>query len=345
MKTLLRTALLALFAATGPAHAEITKAMVLDFSDLDGWEADNHAEALKAFLSTCPDMVEPDWVSLCAMALNPTNPKTFFELFFRPILIEDGFDPLLTGYFEPELNGARLPSSIYKYPVYRPPVHLDSGWPSRRDIDTTDVMKGRGYEIVYVDDPVALFFAQVQGSARVNMRNGGTIRLGYAAANGYQYRSIGQELVRRGIYEPHQVSAEVIGNWVRRNPAQGRELLWHSPSYVFFTELDRIEDTDGPLGAMNWPLTALRSIAVDSEFIPLGAPVWVEKDGVLNLRRIMIAQDRGSAIKGAQRADIFVGTGDVAGKVAGSIRDTGRLIMLAPIQRAYAIAADVEANQ
>ena len=137
----------------------------------------------------------------------------------------------------------------------------------------------------------------------------------------------------------------MIGNWVRRNPAQGRELLWHSPSYVFFTELDRIEDTDGPLGAMNWPLTALRSIAVDSEFIPLGAPVWVEKDGVLNLRRIMIAQDRGSAIKGAQRADIFVGTGDVAGKVAGSIRDTGRLIMLAPIQRAYAIAAEVEANQ
>ncbi|MDG1432334.1 MAG: MltA domain-containing protein [Paracoccaceae bacterium] len=340
MTKILRTVLFALFAVTGPLEAEVQSAQVLTFDQLEGWDDDDHAAALDIFLQTCPDMVEPDWNSICAMALNPTNPKVFFELFFRPILVSDGADPLFTGYFEPELFGSRVQTGRYQYPVYGPPKHIEGKWPSRREVETTDVMRGRGLEIVWVDDLGALFFAQIQGSARVRLTDGSSIRLGYAAANGYNYRSVGLEMVKRGIYQAHEVSADVIGNWVKRNPTDGPELLRHNPSYVFFAEVTKTKNHQGPLGAMNWPLTALRTIAVDPEYVPLGAPVWIEKDGALKLRRIMIAQDKGSAIKGAQRADIFVGTGVVAGQVAGKIRDTGRLIMLTPIQRAYAMVEE-----
>ena len=340
MTNLLRTALFALFAVTGPVQAEIQSVEVLDFDQLDGWDDDDHAAALETFLQTCPDMQEPDWNSLCAIALNPTNPKLFFELFFRPVMISDGSDPLFTGYFEPELSGSRVETPEYRYPVYGPPTDIQGRWPSRREIETTDVMKGKGLEIVWVNDLGALFFAQIQGSTRVKLTDGSSIRLGYAAANGYNYRSVGQEMVRRGIYQPHEVSAEVIRNWVKRNPTDGPELLRYNPSYVFFAEVTKTNEDQGPLGAMNWPLTALRTIAVDPEYVPLGAPVWIEKDGALRLRRIMIAQDIGSAIKGAQRADIFVGSGPEAGQEAARMRDTGRLIVLTPIQRAYAMVEE-----
>jgi len=338
----LRTAVFALFAATGLARAEIAHVHVLSFDQLDGWDEDDHATALEVFLSTRPDMTDPDWISLCAMGLNPTIPKTFFELFFRPVEISDGSAPLFTGYFEPELKGSRVQTAAFRYPVYKTPTHLNGNWPTRREIETTDVLKGRGLEIVWVDDLGELFFAQIQGSFRVRLTDGTSIRLGFSSANGYGYKSIGQELVRRGVFEPHEVSAEVIKNWVRRNPSDGPELLRHNPSYVFFAEVTKAKSHEGPLGAMNWPLTPLRTLAVDPEYVPLGAPIWVEKNGALALRRIMIAQDKGSAIKGAQRADIFEGTGYVAGRVAGKILDTGRLIQLVPIQRAYAMAEEAK---
>ena len=177
---------------------------------------------------------------------------------------------------------------------------------------------------------------QVQGSGRVRLPNGRYIRVGYGGANGHKYRSIGVELVRRGIYNAHQVSAQVIKNWVRRNPVEGPELLRHNPSYVFFREVNQVPADKGPLGAMNRSVTTMRTVAVDPRHTPLGAPVWVEKDGKNKLRRLMIAQDTGSAIKGAQRADIFFGTGDQAGRDAGRLRDPGRMVVLMPIQRAYA---------
>ncbi|MEM7318772.1 MAG: MltA domain-containing protein, partial [Pseudomonadota bacterium] len=154
------------------------------------------------------------------------------------------------------------------------------------------------------------------------------------------YRSIGVELVRRGIFPAHRVSADVIKNWVRRNPQAGNQLLFHNPSYVFFREVGHVKSEDGPLGAMNRSVTAHRSIAVDPAFTPLGAPVWVEKDGRDPIRRLMVAQDTGSAIKGAQRADIFFGTGDSAGQAAGKLRDPGRMVVLLPIQRAFALSPD-----
>jgi len=323
---------------TGPSHR------ILDFSDISDWDLDNHVEALRVFRETCMDMEGADWQSLCAMAHNADDggARAFFELFFRPVLIEDGKDGLFTGYFEPELSGARQQTGRYRYPVYRmpPEARQTALWLSRRDILTSGVMEGRGLEIAWVDDPVELFFLQIQGSGRIRLQDGSTIRLGYGGANGHPYRSIGQELVRRGIYNLHQVSAQVIRSWVRRNPGPGAELLMHNPSYVFFREVKRVAAHRGPLGAMNRSITPMRSIAVDPAFTPLGAPVWIEKNGQSKMHRLMIAQDTGSAIKGSQRADIFFGAGDEAGRLAGQLRDPGRMLVLMPIQRAYALLPD-----
>lgn len=329
--------------AASHALAETTYE-VFRFSDLAGWDDDNHDAALTAFLNTCTDLNDPDWNSLCAVAQSqgPESAKAFFELFFRPVKISDGNAALFTGYFEPELDGSRHRTARFRYPLYKMPseARQSNPWLSRRDILNSGVMNNRGLEIAWVDDPVELFFLQIQGSGRVRLPDGTSLRVGYGGANGHPYRSIGIELVRRGKYTVHQVSAEVIKNWVRRNGQIGEELLYHNPSYVFFRELRNIAPEDGPLGAMNRSVTTLRSIAVDPEFTPLGAPVWVEKNGEIPLRRLMVAQDTGSAIKGAQRADIFFGTGDDAGRAAGKLRDDGQMIVLMPIQRAYALAPD-----
>lgn len=322
------------------AHSE-TAFSVLDFVQLDGWAKDDHASALKVFLGTCRDLKDPDWTALCKAAQSqpPEGAQAFFELFFRPVLIEDGNPALFTGYFEPELTGSRYPTDRFRYPVYKmpPEARRTDLWLPRQDILTSGVMEARGLEIAWVDDPVELFFLQIQGSGRIRLPDGSMIRVGYGGANGHPYKSIGKELVRRGVYNAHQVSAQVIKSWVRRNPLDGKELLFHNPSYVFFREVRKVAASKGPLGAMNRSVTPMRTIAADPAYTPLGAPVWVEKDGRMPLRRLMVAQDTGSAIKGAQRADIFVGTGDQAGETAGTMKDPGRMVVLLPIQRAYAM--------
>ncbi len=337
IRTVLAAAI-AVLTMTGPAEAE-THYKILEFDGLDGWAEDDHGAALNVFRETCGDMKDPDWQALCALAGDQTDAKSFFELFFRPVMIEDDSPPLFTGYFEPELRGSTSPTPRFRHPVYRmpPEARNERQWLSRRDIETGDAMKDRGLEIAWVDDPVELFFLQIQGSGRIRLPNGQFIRVGYGGSNGHDYRSIGVELVRRGIYKAHQVSAEVIKNWVRRNPAEGEELLRHNPSYVFFRTVNHVPAEQGPLGAMNRSITEMRSIAVDPAHVPLGAPVWIEKDGEEPLRRLMVAQDTGSAIKGAQRADIFIGTGRAAGIRAGKLKDPGRMVVLLPIQRAYAM--------
>ncbi|MEM6658987.1 MAG: murein transglycosylase A [Pseudomonadota bacterium] len=329
--------------AASAAGAEATRS-ILSFDDLQGWAEDDHGAALSVFLNTCGDLGDPDWRALCSVARTYDGgaARSFFELFFRPVLVEDGQAALFTGYFEPELDGSLSRSDRYRYPIYKmPPEARATGlWLSRRDILTGDVMQGRGLEIAWVDDPVELFFLQIQGSGRVRLPDGSMLRVGYGGANGHPYRSIGAELIRRGALGAHQVSAQMIRSWVRKNPEAGAELLFHNPSYVFFREVTRVAPELGPLGAMNRSVTTMRSIAADPAYTPLGAPVWVEKDGQDPLRRLMIAQDTGAAIKGAQRADIFFGTGDEAGQAAGRLKDPGRMVVLLPIQRAYALLPD-----
>ncbi|SEN25059.1 murein transglycosylase A [Palleronia pelagia] len=326
--------------ATEPPRPEPTRT-ILRFDDLNGWAQDDHGAALDVFLNTCGDMRDLDWLALCRVAADQTDARRFFEIFFRPVLIEDGEPMLFTGYYEPELRGSRYRGGPYQYPLYRVPDEAREGlWLSRAEIEEGDLLAGRGLEIAWIDDPVDVFFLQIQGSGRVRLDDGTALRVGYGGKNGHDYRSIGMELVRRGEYEPHQVSAQVIRSWVRRNGEEGRRLLHHNPSYVFFREVTEVPANRGPLGAMNRSITDLRSIAVDPAYVPLGAPVWIEKGGKDPLKRLTIAQDTGSQIKGAQRADIFFGTGEKAGLRAGRVKDTGRMIVLLPIQRALALAEE-----
>ena len=329
---------LVLSCLAAPMSARETTHKILSFADLDGWEADDHQLALTAFQETCGDLDQNVWGPICAMASQNPNPQIFFELLFRPVLIENGEPALFTGYFEPELSGARRRTLRHRYPVYKMPPELQQGalWHTRADIENNQILAGRGLEIAWVDDPVELFFLQIQGSGRIMLDDGQTIRVGYGGANGHTYHSIGKELISRGVYQPHQVSAKVIQNWVRRNPLKGVELMQTNPSYVFFRRIEGLDATKGPLGAMNRSITAKRSIAVDPGYVELGAPVWLEKGGEKAFRRLMIAQDTGSAIKGAQRADIFFGTGEAAGDAAGRVRDPGRMVVLLPIEKAFA---------
>lgn len=341
MRALLRSlAVAVLTMAAAPAQAQ-----VLAFEELDGWEKDDHRAALQAFRETCALLDEPDWRPLCRLAADAGETadaaRNFFELFFKPVVI--GSPPaLFTGYYEPELPGSPHRTGRFAYPIYAKPPELVDGtvWLSRDEIDQRGALQGRGLEIAWLDDPVEVYFLQVQGSGRIRMPDGRVIRVGYAGRNGHPYRSIGQEMVRRGTHTLDEVSAQTIRAWVRRNPAAGAELLSHNPSYVFFRRLKDLPDHKGPIGAMGRSITPLRSVAIDPAFTPLGAPVWVEKDGVVPIRRLMIAQDTGGAIKGAQRADIFYGTGPEAGDAAGIVKDGGRMVVLLPIDRAYALLSD-----
>ncbi len=324
-------------AVTAPAPAQ-----VLDFAALPGWEDDDHLSALGVFRDTCALIDGPDWGPICRLAADvPANraaARAFFELLFRPVLV--GHPPaLFTGYYEPELPGSLTRTARFAVPLYARPPELRDGvqYYSREQIEA-GALAGRGLEIAWLEDPVEAYFLQVQGSGRIRLADGRVLRLGYAGRNGHAYRSIGQEMVRRGTYTLDQVSARTIRGWVRANPVAGAGLLHTNPSYIFFRRLADLPPERGPIGAMGRSITTLRSVAVDPAHVPLGAPVWVEKDGRDPLRRLMVAQDTGGAIKGAQRADIFYGTGAAAGDAAGEIKDPGRLIQLLPIDTAFAVA-------
>ena len=333
-----RTSLVAL-AMTGTAVAEPTYTF-LTYDDLDGWAADDHAAALDVFTQTCGDIPRPDWARLCAFAKDGPAARDFFETFFQPVLIEDGQPMLFTGYYEPELRGSLMADEVYRFPLYRLPDDGTEGVFSRREIEENQPFADRGMEIAWLSDPVDLFSLQVQGSGRIRLPDGRVIRVGYAGKNGRDYTSIGRALVDRGEFTLDQVSSPVIRQWVLDHPDEGQSLLWLNDSYVFFRTIDEVPAEKGPLGAMNRSITPRRSIAVDPAITLLGAPVWIEKDGVDPMRRLMVAQDTGSAIKGAQRADVYYGTGDAAGAAAGAVKDGGRMVVLMPVEYALAKVSD-----
>ena len=337
MRVFVRTlALVSAMTAAAPAPAQM-----LDFAELADWDKDGHRAALTSFLATCDKLDGADWTPLCALAadVGPSDSaaRAFFELFFRPVLI--GTPPaLFTAYYEPELNGSPTRTPRFAWPIYRRPPELQDGqvFHDRATIET-GALRGRGLEIAWLEDPVEVYFLHIQGSGRIRMPDGHVIRVGYAGRNGHAYRSVGQEMIRRGSHRPDQVSAQEIRAWVKRNGSVGTDLLNFNPSYVFFRKLADLPADKGPIGAMGRSITAFRSVAIDPAFTPLGAPVWIEKDGVNPIRALMVAQDTGGAIKGAQRADIFFGTGLDAGEAAGTVKDGGRMIVLLPIDRAYAM--------
>ena len=262
---------------------------------------------------------------------------------------------LVTGYYEPVLKGSRTKSSQFAYPLYRQPsdlitVDLAELYPELKYKRVRGKLVGNklvpyatraqieaapsplsGNELVWIDDIVDVFFLQVQGSGLVKFENGEQMHVGYADQNGQSYNSIGRILIERGELSKDQAGMQGIKNWARNNPAKLRELLNTNPSYVFFTELPA--GLTGPLGALGVPLTGERSVAVDPKYIPLGAPVFIsttQPNSTKPLRRLMLAQDTGGAIKGGVRADFFWGAGDEAGKQAGSMKQQGKIWVLLP---------------
>jgi len=317
----------------------------LRFDQLLGWQADDHKAALDTFIKSCVDIRAPEWKPLCKLAKTGPDAKTFFETFFTPVAVHGDQNALFTGYFEPVLNGSLYRVGPYLYPIYTKPKNLKPADPNltRAAIDN-GALEHKGLEIAYVDDPVEAYYLHVQGSGRINLTNGNSIRVGYAGENGHVYRSAPGQMVKLGMISYGDASIKGIKAWVKKHPIKGIKALEYNPSYVFFRRMEttptnaKIDPASGPRGALDRPITALRSLAVDPKYTQMGAPVWIEKGGRGALRRLMIAQDVGSAIKGPQRADIFYGTGDIAGRMAGQTNNGGRMVVLLPIAIANRLA-------
>ena len=291
---------------------------------LPGWAEDDHAAALGAY-AVSADLLPPDWPRPSKTDI--TDPRGFFERHFETGATHPG---MLTGYYEPEIEGRTRPEPGFEAALYAPPKDLTPGgiWYSRAEIEAGNLLAGQ--ELVFLCDPVEAFLAQVQGSVRVRLETGRTLRLGHTAKNGHPYRSIGAELIRLEEIAQDEMSAQAIRDWCRAHPKRVSRLLNHNPSFVFFKVLD-LPEAAGPIGAMGRSVTAGRSLAVDPAHHVLGAPIWVRMGGY---SRLMVAQDTGSAIKGAGRGDIFFGAGAEAGRIAGETANSGELVTLLPVGRA-----------
>ncbi len=315
----------------------------MEFTDLEGWAADDHQAALLVFLATADLLTDPVWRMPCkfasAAAESCESARLFFEQLFHPVLIANS-PALFTGYYEPIFLGSPVYTPVFSYPIYRKPPDLTETTvlPPRSAIEESGFLQGRGLEIAWLESPVDVYFLMIQGSGRIQLPGGQQLRVGYAGKNNQPYKSLGQDLIVRGLLAADDASSDSIRSILERAPDLGKELMAINPSFVFFKVLDGLSEDVGPIGTMGLPITPLRSIAVDPDFTPLGAPVWVEKDGPHRVRSLMIAQDTGSAIKGPQRADIFFGTGKDAGAAAGVVKDAGRMIVLLPRDRAVALA-------
>lgn len=347
--------------ATGAAASKLIASA---WTDLPGWAADDHAAALAAFVRSCEVLGKREaWRQVCARATSSAkNPgaaaRAFFEAHFRPhrmLTAEGEGEGLITGYYEPLLNGSRKQTARYRYPLYGVPddlliVDLAELHPelkgqrlrgrlegrrvvpyySRAEIEARDG-SSRADVLAWVDDPVELFFLQVQGSGQLRLDDSQRLRVGFAEHNGHPYRSIGRLLVERGELTLEQASMQGIKAWARKNPHKLAPVLHHNARYVFFRELDA--RLPGPIGALGIPLTAERSLAIDPAHVPLGAPVYLSTSWPNSkrvLERLMIAQDTGGAIRGALRGDFYWGFGDVAGARAGAMRQSGRMWILVP---------------
>ncbi|MBY8977197.1 MltA domain-containing protein [Rhodobacteraceae bacterium NNCM2] len=326
-----RRAFLAALACTALAgRGQAVEPRPLGFNDLQNWGDDDHRAALRAWQATC---ARAGTGHLCNTAMR--DPKAFIEAHFTPVQFGNPDDALFTGYYEPVIKASRKRGGKWQYPIYGPPADLARRKPhySRREIET-GALRGRGLEIFWLADPVDRYFLHIQGSGRLVMPDGELVRVGFAGKNGHPYASIGKIFLRRKKTDPATFGASTLKRWLRANPRDGAALMHENASFVFFTERDELSPDQGPVGAMGVPLTPERSIAVDPDTTPLGALVWVETRASIGpINRLMVAQDTGSAIKGHQRGDLFFGTGDRAGKIAGSLKAGGRMISLIPNQQ------------
>jgi len=335
-----------------------------EWRDLPGWNDDDPGAAFAAFVASCKSLErQAQWKPACSAARSlrdttATALRGWFEAQFRPwaLVNPDGSrSGLITGYYEPILKGSRSESDGYRYPAFGPPddmivVELAELYPELKHLRLRGRIEGRKLvpyfsrsewtpqeskrspeALLWIDDPLDLFFMQIQGSGQVQLTDGSRVRLNYADQNGHPYRSIGRWLIERGELKAEQASMQGIKTWARANPARLNELLNANPSVVFFRELP--VEGSGPQGAMGLALTPERSLAVDPRHVPLGAPIWLattRPNSEQALTRLMLGQDTGGAIRGVVRADFYWGSGAEAGNQAGKMRQQGRMWVLMP---------------
>jgi len=353
----------------------------VEWANLDGWTNDDHATAFGAFLESCRALssnrqlgVDATAISdalkavcgrgLAAVPLEEDGARKFFEDNFRPLRISrlGDSDGLLTGYYEPIIEGSRVPTGEFIAPLYRRPPNLvvsgrrklGDSFPSkgvkvgrrvgRREIvpyyDRAAIedgaLDGWHLEICWLRSPIDVLFAQIQGSARIRLEDGTVLRVNYDSHNGWPYTPVGRVLIERMIIPKDEMSMQRIRDWMAANPDQAKEVRGQNKSYVFFRITD-LATEDEAIGAQGVPLVPGRSIAVDRSLHAYGTPFFIaadlpianEKSGT-KFRRLMFAQDTGSAIVGPARADIYFGAGDEAARMAGRIRHAGQFVMLIP---------------
>ena len=340
------------------------------WDELPGWNDDRHAEAWPALLQQCKVLPrkKPQWEKLCVDAealgkVDDPDARHFFESRFSahrviPSNKKDGSpgNGLVTGYYEPLLKGSLHRSDQYRHPLYAVPddmlrIDLAGLYPELSKMKLRGRVEGKkivayhdraainnedsplwGKELVWIDDPVAVFFLHVQGSGRIQMDDGSMMAVGYADQNGHPYTSIGKILIDRDEIAREDISLFTIQQWLQQNPQQARALLEENSSYIFFSIRENAEEN--PRGSLNVPLTPSRSIAVDPANIALGSPVWLDTsyphETEHTLQRLTFAQDTGGAIKGFARADMFWGNGEMAEKLAGEMKQQAELYVLLP---------------
>ncbi|WP_172204943.1 murein transglycosylase A [Niveibacterium sp. COAC-50] len=334
------------------------------WSDLPGWGADDVSQAWVAMLSSCRAMKAPAWQASCQAARelgekpSAAAVRAFAEREWQPwrVVNPDGSNEgLITGYYEPLIRGSRTRSKSYDTPVYAVPDDLliiDMGeiYPELKNMRLRGRLEGRKVVpyysraqiearpdklgdkvLLWAADPIDFFFLQVQGSGQVQLADGSRVRIAYADQNGHPYQSIGRWLIDKGELKLEQAGMEGIRNWARTNPGRLTEMLNANPSFVFFRE--QPANGDGPNGSQGVPLTAGRSIAVDTRSVPLGAPVFLATTAPGTdkpMQRLVVAQDTGGAIKGGVRADFYWGFGAEAGAQAGKMRSRGQMWVLWP---------------
>jgi len=315
--------------------------------------------ALQAFRISCPSLLRrtdrsgltngSDWAQACAAAMSwpDATAASFFDRYFEAVQVGDG-KAFATGYFEPEISGARTRQGPYQTPIYRRPddlINVDLGqfsdalkgkkirgrvdgrsfvpYAERAEIVDKAALSGRGLELAWAQDPIEFFFLQIQGSGRLRLPDGGVMRIGYDGQNGRDYVGIGRLMKDRGLIQAG--SMQDIMAYLRAHPEEGRAIMNENKSFIFFRELTGA----GPVGALGVAVTPEASVAADPRYIPLGAPVFLSMDRA-EPNGIWIAQDTGGAIKGANRVDTFWGAGERARGIAGGMSARGSALLLLP---------------
>lgn len=318
-----------------------------------------------------------DWKTACraSLEIDPIAAKKFFETHFSPIAFSDQEPGLFTGYYAPLYKGSREKTETFTAPLYMVPDDLqninlgdfdqrlkgrsiigevsDNKLIPYKDREAIDrgALDDKNLELVWLENTERTFFLQIQGSGFIELKDGELMHLGYAERNGRPYRAIGQFLIESGDIDREDMSLQAILAWMEENPEKSDELMWKNPSYVFFIE----RNSEKPVGSLAVGLTPGRSLAVDRSHIPLGVPLWLNTyqemttdSGEMiknpNLKRLVVAQDTGGAIKGKIRGDVYWGIGDAAELKAGPMKDRGTYHILVPTHIAQQMLNGLESE-